>query len=133
MLKPDLYQIKSHLETLVGERNPISSPDQLKSCGDYIAGEFRKSQLVVKEELVPFEAGSSNNILGYKMGSAGDLDPFVLAAHYDTVSICFSKGLGAPVGSALCIPKEMRRNAIRARKMLGGGMRQAGVIAAAAR
>jgi threonine aldolase len=52
--------------------------------------------------------------------------------NYDTVSICFSKGLGAPVGSALCMPHAMRRDAIRARKMLGGGMRQAGVIAAAA-
>jgi len=51
---------------------------------------------------------------------------------YDTVSVCFSKGLGAPVGSALCMPKAMRRDAIRARKMLGGGMRQAGIVAAAA-
>ncbi|MBL92251.1 MAG: low specificity L-threonine aldolase [Myxococcales bacterium] len=54
------------------------------------------------------------------------------AAQFDTVSICFSKGLGAPVGSALCLPQSMRRDAIRARKMLGGGMRQSGVIAAAA-
>jgi threonine aldolase len=52
--------------------------------------------------------------------------------YYDTVSICFSKGLGAPIGSALCMPHAMRRDAVRARKMLGGGMRQAGVIAAAA-
>ena len=53
-------------------------------------------------------------------------------ANYDTVSVCFSKGLGAPVGSALCLPKSMRRDAIRARKMLGGGMRQSGILAAAA-
>ena len=51
---------------------------------------------------------------------------------FDTISICFSKGLGAPVGSALCIPKSMRRDAIRIRKMLGGGMRQSGILAAAA-
>ena len=53
-------------------------------------------------------------------------------ASYDTVSICFSKGLGAPVGSALCMPKALKRDAIRIRKMLGGGMRQAGTLAAAA-
>lgn len=54
------------------------------------------------------------------------------AQNYDTVSICFSKGLGAPVGSALCIPKEWKTRAIRARKVMGGGMRQSGVLAAAA-
>ena len=52
--------------------------------------------------------------------------------NYDTVSICFSKGLGAPVGSALCIPKSLRKYAVRARKALGGGMRQSGMLAAAA-
>jgi len=56
----------------------------------------------------------------------------VYAAHFDTVSICFSKGLGAPVGSALAGPKELIARARRIRKVFGGGMRQAGVIAAAA-
>lgn len=52
--------------------------------------------------------------------------------HFDTVSVCFSKGLGAPVGSALAGPKEMIRKARRARKLFGGGMRQAGILAAGA-
>ena len=52
--------------------------------------------------------------------------------HFDTVSVCFSKGLGAPVGSALCGPRELIAQAVRHRKVLGGGMRQAGVLAAAA-
>jgi len=51
---------------------------------------------------------------------------------FDSVSVCFSKGLGAPVGSALCGSKELIDKAHRARKMLGGGMRQSGVLAAAA-
>jgi threonine aldolase len=55
-----------------------------------------------------------------------------MAAHFDTVSVCFSKGLGAPVGSALVGPRELIARAHRWRKMLGGGMRQAGVLAAAA-
>lgn len=55
-----------------------------------------------------------------------------LAEPFDTVSVCFSKGLGAPVGSALCGPSELIARARRVRKMLGGGLRQVGVLAAAA-
>lgn len=51
---------------------------------------------------------------------------------FDSVSVCFSKGLGAPVGSALLGPREFVRRARRIRKLFGGGMRQAGVLAAAA-
>lgn len=54
------------------------------------------------------------------------------AQHFDTVSVCFSKGLGAPVGSALSGPRELIERAHRHRKLFGGGMRQAGIIAAAA-
>jgi len=54
------------------------------------------------------------------------------AHHFDTVSICFSKGLGAPIGSALAGSRKTILRARRLRKLLGGGMRQAGVIAAAA-
>jgi threonine aldolase len=53
-------------------------------------------------------------------------------AGFDTVSVCLSKGLGAPVGSVLLGPKAFIQQGIRWRKMLGGGMRQAGVLAAAA-
>jgi threonine aldolase len=54
------------------------------------------------------------------------------ARGFDTVSVCLSKGLGAPVGSVLLGPKAFIEQGKRWRKMLGGGMRQAGVIAAAA-
>jgi threonine aldolase len=54
------------------------------------------------------------------------------AAAFDTVSVCFSKGLGAPVGSVLAGPEETIARARRFRKMFGGGMRQAGIIAAGA-
>jgi threonine aldolase len=55
-----------------------------------------------------------------------------LAAPFDTVSVCFSKGLGAPVGSALCATRAQIEEAHRFRKMLGAGMRQAGILAAGA-
>lgn len=54
------------------------------------------------------------------------------AAPFDTVSVCFSKGLGAPVGSALVGSKQLLERVRRFRKMFGGGMRQAGIIAAGA-
>ena len=54
-----------------------------------------------------------------------------LAAPFDTVSLCLSKGLGAPVGSVLAGDNHSMARALRFRKMYGGGMRQAGVIAAA--
>jgi threonine aldolase len=55
-----------------------------------------------------------------------------IAQNFDSVSVCFSKGLGAPVGSALCGPGEFIARARRVRKMAGGAMRQAGLLAAAA-
>jgi threonine aldolase len=54
------------------------------------------------------------------------------AKHFDTVSVCFSKGLGAPIGSALAGPKAIIAKARRQRKLFGGGMRQAGIVAAGA-
>jgi len=55
-----------------------------------------------------------------------------IADHFDSVSVCFSKGLGAPVGSALVGSRLLIERAYRHRKMLGGGMRQVGILAAAA-
>lgn len=55
-----------------------------------------------------------------------------IAQCFDSVSVCFSKGLGAPIGSALCGSKDLIYRARRLRKMAGGGMRQAGVLASAA-
>ncbi len=58
--------------------------------------------------------------------------PTAYTQYFDTVSICFSKGLGAPVGSAVASTKEMIGRVHRYRKMFGGGMRQGGIIAAGA-
>lgn len=58
--------------------------------------------------------------------------PTEYTRYFDTVSMCFSKGLGAPVGSAVAGSKETIRRVHRSRKMCGGGMRQAGILAAAA-
>ncbi|HCP53268.1 MAG: low-specificity L-threonine aldolase [Pseudomonadaceae bacterium] len=57
--------------------------------------------------------------------------PRAITEHFDSVSVCLSKGLGAPVGSVLCGSEPFIGKARRLRKMVGGGMRQAGVLAAA--
>lgn len=59
--------------------------------------------------------------------------PAEIAAGFDTVSVCLSKGLGAPVGSVLVGRSDLIAEARRWRKMLGGGLRQAGILAAAGR
>ncbi|XP_055650023.1 uncharacterized protein LOC101917257 isoform X3 [Falco peregrinus] len=64
---------------------------------------------------------------------AQDVEPAHITQHCDSVSLCFSKGLGAPAGAVLAGRREFVDEAWRARKLLGGGMRQAGVLAAAAR
>jgi threonine aldolase len=58
------------------------------------------------------------------------IDPAVYGSAFDSISICLSKGLGAPVGSVLVGTKEFIHKARRVRKVMGGGMRQAGIIAA---
>ena len=63
---------------------------------------------------------------------AQEIPADILAGHADSVTFCFSKGLSAPIGSALCGPADFIAEARKWRKMLGGGMRQSGVIAAAA-
>jgi threonine aldolase len=80
-------------------------------------------------------AGARLHIDGARIFNAAaalETDAATLVAEADTVSFCFSKGLGAPVGSVLCGPRELMERARDLRRQLGGGMRQAGVIAAAA-
>src|SRR5262245_27026019 len=59
---------------------------------------------------------------------AGGVAPRAIAQGFDSVSVCLSKGLGAPVGSLLCGSADFIKAARRWRKMLGGGMRQAGIL-----
>lgn len=67
----------------------------------------------------------------WNAATATGLDVATLAAPADTVSVCLSKGLGAPVGSVVAFPGSRRLDALRLRRRLGGAMRQAGILAAA--
>lgn len=81
------------------------------------------------------EAGLSLHLDGARLMNACvalGVPPTAYTEHVDTVSMCFSKGLGAPVGSMLAGSQELITQARRFRKMFGGSMRQAGLLAAAA-
>jgi threonine aldolase len=80
------------------------------------------------------EAGLSVHLdgaRGFNAAAALGIDPKTLARSADTVSVCLSKGLGTPAGTVLTGPKDFIHRARRWRKMLGGGMRQSGMLAAA--
>jgi threonine aldolase len=68
----------------------------------------------------------------YNAAAAQDVPVRTITAHFDSVSVCLSKGLGAPVGSVLLGKHELINEARRWRKVTGGGMRQAGILAAGA-
>lgn len=80
------------------------------------------------------ERGLATHLDGARLFNAAvalGVAPREVAAGFDSVSVCLSKGLGAPVGSVLLGSREFVAGARRPRKMLGGGLRQAGILAAA--
>jgi len=83
---------------------------------------------------LPREHGLALHLDGARLYNAAvklGVDASDITRHFDSVSVCLSKGLGAPVGSVLCGTAELIGKARRLRKMVGGGMRQAGQLAAA--
>ncbi len=67
----------------------------------------------------------------YNAAVALDVDIIEITQHFDSMTICLSKGLGAPIGSLVLGDSTLIQKARRWRKVLGGGMRQAGILAAA--
>jgi threonine aldolase len=134
----------------------INQPDgsiALEDIASYIKPDdfhFARSKLLALENTIggrvlPLDYLRQATTLAHERGLATHLDgaricnaavklgvsPRVAVAGFDSVSVCLSKGLGAPIGSVLCGSKPLIAEAKRWRKMLGGGMRQAGMIAAA--
>ncbi len=92
--------------------------------------------MMVATTAVARQGGLSVHIDGariFNAAAASGISPVEYAALADTIQFCFSKGLGAPIGSVLCGSEEVIGEARYIRKRLGGGMRQVGVIAAPAR
>ncbi len=98
------------------------------------AGKVLPLEYLAKARAVAREHNLAIHLDGARIFNAAtklNVDARDIAQHFDSVSVCLSKGLSAPVGSVLCGSEELIKTARRWRKMIGGGMRQAGVIAAA--
>lgn len=97
-------------------------------------GQVRSVEYMAKVKALADKYGIPVHIDGARIFNAAQVlgvDVKELAPYFDTISVCLSKGLCAPVGSVLVGSNEFIKKAIRKRKMLGGGMRQCGIIAAA--
>ena len=90
--------------------------------------EIRRIAVLCRSRRIPLHMDGARV---FNAGVAGGVGVREIAAEVDSLSICLSKGLGAPVGSLLCGSLEFVERARRVRKQLGGAMRQAGIIAAA--
>ncbi|MFD0799444.1 threonine aldolase family protein [Maribacter chungangensis] len=120
---PDFYH--SPLSTLVCIENTTNKGGG--ACWDFT--ELQKIKSVCEDH------GLGYHLDGARLWNAlvaRNQDPLQYGQLFDTISVCLSKGLGCPVGSVLVGSREIISKAIRVRKVLGGGMRQAGFLAAAA-
>lgn len=121
-IQPDIYDC-AHTRMIVLENThnvaggTVYPLDSLKQVGDFA----RRRKLSVHIDGARI----------FNAAAAAKMPARTLCTDADTVTFCFSKGLGAPVGSVICGPRALIAEARRVRKMLGGGMRQAGIIAAA--
>jgi threonine aldolase len=125
----------SHVVKPVADYHPRSSLVCLENTHNRAGGRIFP-QLTTEAVVARARAlGLASHLDGARLWHAAlvtGLSEAALARPFDTVSVCFSKGLGAPVGSALAGSRDAIRRARRFRKMLGGGMRQAGILAAGA-
>jgi len=106
----------------------------LENTHNRCSGSALTSEYIDSAAALAKEHGLSVHLDGARIFNAAvalGIDVKELTANVDSLSFCLSKGLSAPVGSVVCGSSEFIAEARRARKVLGGGMRQAGVIAAA--
>lgn len=129
------------IEAAVKPDDPHYARSRLLALENTLGGKLIPMGYIEEATALARRLGLSTHLDGARLfnaavAQANGGDPYVqarrIAQRFDSVSVCFSKGLGAPVGSALCGSRELIARARRIRKMAGGGMRQAGVLAAAA-
>ena len=118
-IKPDnIHYARTRLicmeNTISGKVVPISNLQQMREVAD-------------RHGLAMHLDGARVFNAAVKLG----VDVREISTHFDSVAFCLSKGLGAPMGSLLCGSRDLLNEALRWRKMTGGGMRQIGVVAAA--
>ena len=114
--------------------DPHYAVSKLLSLENTVSGCVQPLNIINEATQIAHDAGLRTHLDGariFNAAVASGTSPAELTKNFDTVSICLSKGLGAPAGSVLVGDKETIHYALRQRKMLGGGMRQSGMFAAA--
>jgi threonine aldolase len=99
-----------------------------------ISGKVLPIEYLAQASALADKHGLSKHLDGARVFNASvklGIDVKEISQYFDSVSVCLSKGLGAPVGSVLCGSRALIKEARRWRKVVGGGMRQAGILAAA--
>jgi len=113
---------------------PITRLITLENTHNHCGGTYQTVEYTRQVAEFAHERGLKVHLDGARVFNAATalgVDVRELTSPLDSVTFCLSKGLAAPVGSVLCGSKEFIKKALRIRKMLGGGMRQAGILAAA--
>jgi threonine aldolase len=132
VLSPE--QVLAALRPRDDDHQPLSAAVMIENTHNWHGGVAWSLPDVQRLSETAGSAGLAVHLDGARIFNAAiavGSDVRTMAQYADTVSFCLSKGLCCPVGSVLCGPAEKIRQARRWRKMLGGGMRQAGVLAAA--
>jgi threonine aldolase len=137
--QPDGTLLLSDIETAIKPDDSHFARSRLLALENTLGGKVMSMAYLAEATALARRRGLATHLDGARLFNAAVAmggDPRAnareMASHFDSVSVCFSKGLGAPVGSALVGARELIRGAHRWRKMLGGGMRQAGLLAAGA-
>jgi threonine aldolase len=133
--QPDGSILLADIEAYIKPDDMHFARTRLLALENTIGGRVLSQEYVAAATTLAHEKGLATHLDGARICNAAVKQGISLAdavKGFDTVSVCLSKGLGAPVGSVLLGPKAFIEQGKRWRKMLGGGMRQAGVIAAAA-
>ncbi|OQY47816.1 MAG: low-specificity L-threonine aldolase [Anaerolineaceae bacterium 4572_78] len=126
----DLGKVENHVKA----DDPHFARTRLLCLENTQAGKVLPMSYMVEAGKFAKLHGLSSHLDGARVFNAAvklKVDVTEITQHVDSVSVCLSKGLSAPVGSVLCGSNQFIKSAHRWRKMLGGGMRQAGILAAA--
>ncbi|MGN6668991.1 MAG: low-specificity L-threonine aldolase [Trinickia sp.] len=131
---PDGTLALADIEAAIKPDDPHFARTRLLALENTIGGKILPTDYVLDATALAKRHGLSCHLDGARLFNAAvalGVQAATLAQPFDTVSVCLSKGLGAPVGSVLVGSAAAIARARRLRKMLGGGMRQAGILAAA--
>jgi threonine aldolase len=133
--QPDGTLLLSDIEAAIKPDDPRFARTRLLCLENTWSGQVLPAAYVEAATALARRHGLATHLDGARLFNAAvasGVQAVDIARHFDSVSVCFSKGLGAPIGSALCGSRELIARAHRIRKMVGGGMRQVGLMAAAA-